>query len=81
MPYIAKHRRTPTVRREPQTPGELNWAITLLVLEYLKRNNTTYSVIAEITGVLENVKQEFYRRVASSYEDAKARENGDVYGE
>ena len=28
--------------------------------------------------MLENVKQEFYRRVASSYEDQKIIENGDV---
>jgi hypothetical protein len=31
-----------------------------------------------ITGVLENIKQEFYRRAASSYEDKKIIENGDI---
>jgi len=30
-------------------------------------------------GVLECIKQEFYRRVISKYEDQKIEENGDVY--
>lgn len=38
----------------------------------------SYSKIVILTGVLENVKQEFYRRVASSYEDAKIVQNGDI---
>ena len=37
-----------------------------------------YAKLAIITGVLENIKQEFYRRVASPYEDLKAKQNGDV---
>ena len=39
---------------------------------------TSYSKIAMVTGVLENVKQEFYRRIAASYEDKKIVENGDI---
>jgi hypothetical protein len=31
-----------------------------------------------ITGVLENIKQEYYRRVAEPYEDKKIIENGDI---
>jgi hypothetical protein len=38
----------------------------------------SYTKVAMITGVLENVKQEFYRRVAESYEDKKIVENGDI---
>jgi hypothetical protein len=38
----------------------------------------SYSKIAIITGVLENVKQEFYRRAAAPYEDKKILQNGDV---
>jgi hypothetical protein len=37
-----------------------------------------YNKIAMITGVLENVKQEFYRRAASQYEDKKILTNGDI---
>jgi hypothetical protein len=40
--------------------------------------DTSYPKIAMITGVLENIKQEFYRRVASPYEDKKILENGDI---
>jgi hypothetical protein len=40
--------------------------------------NPSYVKIAMITGVLENIKQEFYRRVASPYEDKKILENGDI---
>ena len=39
---------------------------------------TSYTKIAVATGVLENIKQEFYRRIASSYEDKKIIENGDI---
>jgi hypothetical protein len=31
-----------------------------------------------MTGVLENIKQEFYRRAAAPYEDRKINQNGDV---
>jgi hypothetical protein len=31
-----------------------------------------------ITGVVENVKQEFYRRVAVPYEEEKIVQNGDI---
>ncbi len=61
------------------TPGELNYVITRLIGMYWLRN-PHYDGIAEITGVLENAKQEFYRRVAEQYEDMKKEKNGDVYG-
>jgi hypothetical protein len=38
----------------------------------------SYSKVALITGVLENIKQEFYRRAAAPYEDKKIAENGDI---
>jgi hypothetical protein len=38
----------------------------------------SYPKIAIITGVLENIKQEYYRRVASTYEDQKISQNGDI---
>lgn len=34
---------------------------------------------SDIVGVLSCVEQEFYRRIASPYEDLKKEENGDVY--
>lgn len=87
MPYIKPGQRPPIdgyingeLADVLHNPGELNYAITRLVMAYLGKAPFNYTAIAEVTGVLENVKQEFYRRVASGYEDIKRKENGDVYG-
>jgi hypothetical protein len=66
--------------RRPCDAGELNYVITRLCLQYVDNTGgVRYGKLAEVTGVLENVKQEFYRRLAAPYEDAKIAENGDVY--
>ncbi len=60
--------------------GHLNYAITRLVmLTAFPEGRLSYAGIALVTGVLENVIQEFYRRVAMPYEHQKMLENGDVY--
>lgn len=56
--------------------GPLNYAITRIVTGLM--DSVSYRDICVLTGVLENVKQELYRRAASGYEDAKIYENGDV---
>jgi hypothetical protein len=56
--------------------GVLNYCITRICSSC--SGDISYQKIAIITGVLENVKQEFYRRIASPYEDKKIIENGDV---
>lgn len=84
MPYIKQGTRTYFTegieRLTPmiKTEGELNYVITCLVKAFADAE-PGYSVLASVTGVLENVKQEFYRRVAVPYEDKKIKENGDVY--
>ena len=83
MPYINENSRyeidesVEELIRAIGSPGKLNYAITRLILLYAPKPN--YSEIATITGVLENVKQEYYRRLAAPYEDNKIKENGDVY--
>lgn len=84
MPYIEQDDRNPILRRDkiPETPGELNFAITTLVDDYTGvagGGEVSYSGLNEIIGVLECVKLELYRRVAAPYEDQKRQENGDVY--
>lgn len=85
MPYV-----TPDARKrldaggEPRGPGELNYALTVLVDRYLagaagEDGRTRYAHLNEAIGVLECAKLELYRRVAAPYEDEKIRENGDVY--
>jgi hypothetical protein len=56
--------------------GDINYTFSRILGKLM--GNVSYSKIAMITGVLENIKQEFYRRVASSYEDKKIVENGDI---
>jgi hypothetical protein len=56
--------------------GDLNYCISRLI--GIVTGNTSYAKVAMITGVLENVKQEFYRRVAVPYEEEKIVMNGDI---
>lgn len=56
--------------------GELNYTFSRVLAGCMK--DVSYNKIAIITGVLENIKQEFYRRIAEPYEDKKIIENGDI---
>jgi hypothetical protein len=80
MPYVASHiRNAIDTGDKPNTPGELNYAITSLLVSYYTRQGLSYSTINDILGALEGAKLEFYRRVAVPYEEEKRKENGDVY--
>lgn len=57
--------------------GDLNYVISRIVAGCI--GEPSYSKIAMATGVLENVKQELYRRMAAPYEDRKILENGDIH--
>ena len=63
----------------PLEPGQLNYAITCVLKDYIESNGLSYDTINDIVGALEGAKLEFYRRVAAPYEDKKIIENGDVY--
>ena len=56
--------------------GEINYSFTRILTKSM--GQTSYSKIAMVTGVLENVKQEFYRRIAAAYEEKKIVQNGDI---
>ena len=56
--------------------GRINYTFSRILCNLM--GDPSYNKIAMITGVLENIKQEFYRRVASYYENLKIRENGDI---
>jgi len=82
MPYIKQRDRIELDEemRDIATAGELNYAITRLCIDYIDRHGTiSYDTINTVIGVLECAKQEFYRRVATPYEEKKIEENGDVY--
>ncbi len=81
MPYIKQERREAILAgAAPQDAGELNFAITVLVDDYLKnKGGIKYSYLNEVVGALDCAKLELYRRLAAPYEDKKIEENGDVY--
>jgi len=85
MPYIEQKRRIDlaedleAISRKIESCGELNYVITNLCINFLKRKGKNYQNINEVVGVLECAKLEFYRRLAGIYEDSKIISNGDVY--
>jgi len=81
MPYVTAEARVRLDKGgKPETAGELNYAITRLVDEYLvQKGGLRYAHLNEVIGVLECAKLELYRRVAAPYEDKKLTETGDVY--
>ena len=81
MPYIKQERREAILAgAKPQDAGELNFAISVLVDNYLKdKGGIRYSHLNEVVGALDCAKLELYRRLAAPYEDKKIEENGDVY--
>ena len=56
--------------------GDINYVFSRILGSLT--GDPCYNKICMITGVLENIKQEFYRRIASPYEDKKILENGDI---
>ncbi len=89
MPYIEEYRRA---RLEMSvgdvqtdlldlnwTKGDMNYCITQLVLAYTEYHGKSYNTLSDVTGVLNDVKTEFERRVVAPYEDKKIGQNGDVY--
>lgn len=88
MPYISKDDREnldPVVdvairileqKSFQDSLGDLNYLFSRIITRHMGK--VSYGKIAMATGVLENIKQEFYRREASPYEDMKIRVNGDI---
>lgn len=82
MPYIKPDRRAVVdTLGDAQTPGELNYLLTQAAIDYFlsRPAGSGYQAINDVIGAFEGAKLEFYRRVAVPYEDAKIKENGDVY--
>lgn len=82
MPYIKQAARDWIDLQIPpglsfDGPGELNYAFTGILKEYLGLD-PHYAKFNEVIGVLECCKLEIYRRMVAPYEDLKIQENGDV---
>lgn len=86
MPYIDSEKRLKygSLFQELENyvisdPGELNYLITNICLDYLFAHSEKYQIYNDIVGALEAAKLEFYRRQVSDYENEKIKINGDVY--
>ena len=78
MPYIKQEDRNLTNIFSPRTSGELNFAFTEIILNFLG-STPNYQKFNDVLGALEGAKLELYRRRISDYEDRKIVENGDVF--
>ena len=88
MPYIKKEERQeldkllqPLIdflktKGTEEVDGQINYTFTRILANLYKPRYFNYN---RAMGVLECIKQEFYRRVVAPYEDKKKEENGDVY--
>lgn len=85
MPYIEENQRESLlgeylgnlVDSTSLDAGKLNYIISSLLWSYFKKS-PSYQRINDVVGILECAKLEFYRRQASTYEDGKIKENGDL---
>jgi hypothetical protein len=81
MPYITPEARARLENGgKPENAGELNYAISRLIDDFLvRKGGLRYAHLNEVVGVLECAKLEVYRRLAAPYEDQKRQETGEVY--
>jgi hypothetical protein len=84
VPYIPNERRvqlSEPIRKLEQAlckKGEYNYAITKLFIGYIKKMGISYDHLSDVSGILDDIKYEFKRQVTDPYENAKAKENGDL---
>lgn len=77
MPYIPYKDRH-DAKSGPIGCGQLNYAITILIKEYIEGHGVSYATFNDCLGALEGAKMELYRRKIAPYEDIKIQQNGDV---
>ncbi len=58
MPYIKKEDRTDNAELHPQNPGQLNYAITLLVQRYFKHQGGRYQHERTHDGEYDDLKDQ-----------------------
>jgi len=58
-------------------PGDWNYLFSRLIWDEFSRD-PSYKAANNLLGMLEAVKQEFYRRKVVPYEEKKMKENGDL---
>lgn len=82
MPYIDPEDKLAIDQgSKPRTPGQLNYALTQVVIDYVALTQPSYDVFAQVTSAFELAKLEFWRRVIVPYEEGKMLGNGDAFPE
>ena len=82
MPYIIPNRRLQLDAGDKlENPGELNYIISLVIIEYLNTHGLSYNTLNDISGAMTESLAEFRRRVVVPYENKKNLENGDIYNQ
>lgn len=80
MPYLSNNRKKEILEHKSmEVSGDLNYQVTLLVIQYLNDKGLCYQTCNDIVGALDNAKAEFKVRVQNPYEKLKRFTNGDVY--
>jgi hypothetical protein len=84
MPYIKKEERIKfdnsalTIASNASNCGDLNYAITVIIQEYIKKKGLNYATLNDVHGMLYACNAELYRRITGPYENTKVEQNGDV---
>ena len=84
MPYILGEKRLvenslkETVRNYIDCSGDLNFAITVLMAEYVLKKGLGYQNIHDAVNTAFDASCEFKRRIEYPYEDIAIKKNGDV---
>ena len=88
MPYLKSTDRkqleyveTQIAMTDIDTPGKLNYLITLLLIRAVKGKTVNYTLLNGIYGAVMLAGKEFWLRVIEPYERKKQEENDDVYPE
>lgn len=79
MPYLNEEARGRLGDYGAESPGDLNYLVTRLVVQHVQNNGLNYQTINDISGALTEALAEFRRRIVVPYESEKMWTNGDVY--
>ena len=92
LPYIDEHERPrldnlvdeltdEILNGDDAWEGRMNYVVSRMANNIVQSKGKSYRLFNRIVGVMECVKQEFYRRVVVPYERRKCYVNGDVFGD
>ncbi len=84
MPYIKQENREQfntsarDIAAKADCAGDLNYAITVILQEYIKKKGLKYDVLNSVHGMMHCCNEELYRTVTGKYEDSCIGKNGNV---